>query len=106
MANVKIYTFLPHIFCASFYHLRDINKKKSFQNVGQGHGAQSWQLHNSMAYVEIYKCLLQIFAFALIVSEIQKFQIIDIQKVGQSDGVQTRQIRHSMAKSKSLQTSF
>ena len=49
------------------------------------------------ANVKIYKCLSQIFALALNVSEIKQFYILDLQKVGQDHGVQFWYLHHSMA---------
>ena len=45
------------------------------EKVGQDHEVHFLQLHHSMANVPIYKCLPHIFAPALTVSDIYKFQI-------------------------------
>ena len=78
---------LPSERCFNFFYL---------QKVGQGHGVQFSQLHVSMANVKIYKCLPQIFALTLTVSEIYKFKICDLQKIGQGHEMQFAQLHHSM----------
>ena len=42
----------------------------NLEKVGQGHEVYFSQLHHSMTYVKMYKCLCDIFALALTVSEI------------------------------------
>ena len=66
-------------FCAGFYHFRDF-----FLNFWPSklHIVQFSQRHHLMANAKIYKCLPHIFALASNASEIYKFEICEIQKIG------------------------
>ena len=53
-----------------------------------------------MAHVKIYKSLPHIFALAFTISEIYKFEIVYLEKVGQGRGLRLSQSHHSMANAK------
>ena len=67
----RFYRYLPQ-FLYQLLLFRHIQIKNNYlQKVGQGQGAQFSQLHLSIANVKIWKCLPQIFALTLTVSDIK-----------------------------------
>ena len=93
--------------CVTSYIFRDIKILNLWPpKIRSRSQSPIFQLHCSMTDAKICKCLQRIFALVLTVSEIQKFEILQLQKEGQGNGVQFSQVHQYLYQAQLCASSF